>query len=351
MAKKKKEMAKEFSASDFYKELGENHCNQSVDYYLTTGLKQLDFALSGRYYGGGFGAGRIHEIYGGESSGKTMIATMVMAAAQAAGGIAMFLDYEHSFDQYRAMTLGLNIDNTSGKWFYQQPDTAEDGFEKIEKIVNMLIESESTVPVCIVVDSVASMNTREELEAGFNQNMRTKLSLAATMSSSLKRIKSLVSSSNVTLLFLNQTRTNPSQTFGDSDVVAGGNALKFYASTRTKLSKGFKIKDGDNVVGENVKAMTLKNKLFMPFKEAKFKTDFSIGIDMYVSHFDELNERLGLITDDETQWLHMTSKGRYTMDGVKYHGWNKLKEGLLTVDGAYDKMLALFPIEEASEKA
>ena len=261
--KKKKEEAVALEPKDFFKALGSNHSNQGVEYYIPTGVRQIDYALSGRYYGGGFGAGRIHEIYGGESSGKTMIATMAMAATQRLGGIAMFLDYEHSFDQYRGQTLGLNISNSDGTWFYQQPETAEDGFETIEKIVALMIETDPERPVIIVADSVAAMQTREELAAGFEQNMRTKLSLAAIMSSSLKRLKTLVSSCNVTLLFLNQTRTNPAQTFGDSDTTAGGNALKFYASTRMKLSKISKVKDGDNVTGENVNAITTKHSFYV----------------------------------------------------------------------------------------
>lgn len=335
--KKKKEEVVEDPYADFYDLIGENHFNQGVDEYLPTGVKQYDFALSGRYINGGFGCSRIHEIYGGESSGKTMIATMAMAEAQRRKGIAVFLDYEHSFDMQRAQTLGLSMER--GKWFYQQPETAEDGFEIIEKMANMMSEKYPDQHICVVVDSVASMNTKEELEAGFEQNMRTKLSLAACMSSSLKRIKTLVSSCKMTLIFLNQTRTNPSMTFGDSDTVAGGNALKFYASTRTKLSKFGKIKEGDEVIGENVKALIIKNKIYMPFKVAQYKTDFSQGVDVLQSHFDEL-ERLKLITK-ESEFI--TKAGAwFSIDGVKYQGWNNFKDGIINTPGAYDKMLEMF---------
>lgn len=290
-----------------YKEIGENDCNQDVKDWLSTGLMQLDMAMSG-YYGKAFPVGRFTEVYGGESSGKTLLATMALIETQKKKGLAVFLDWEHAFSLSRAESLGLK----SGKndWIYKQPETAESGFKIIEFIANTVRENDSARHVTIVGDSIASMITQEEMAAGHGEgNMRTKLSLAAVMSSSLKKLTSLINRTNITLILLNQTRKNPAIMFGDPETTAGGNAAKFYASVRLKLSKGKKVKEGDEIIGECVKAQCIKNKVHIPFRTAEYVTHFERGINLELSHVEELVRE---------KMIDVPSQGYVGFNGKKY---------------------------------
>jgi len=276
--------------SDFIDELynliGKNDSNQSVKDYLTTGILPLNKILSGRY-DGGIPVGRITEIYGQSSSGKTMIATMALINTQKKKGIAVFLDYEHAFDVERAKSLGLSTNEK--KWIYKQPNSAEDGFEIAEKIMDIVRKSDAKIPITIVFDSIASMITRAELEAKYDPNMKTKLSLATLMSSALKQIASRASKLDITTIFLNQVRVNPGVIYGNPEYTAGGNAMKFYASVRVKLVKGKKIEnENKQIIGETITAKVEKNKIANPFQEITYNSDFDMGVDLETTHINAL---------------------------------------------------------------
>jgi len=162
----------------------------------------------------------------------------------------------------------------------------------LDKIVKIVRKDQPDKFVTVIVDSVASMITMEELAASYeNGNMKTRLSLAAVMSSSLKQLSKMVSKSNVTLIFLTQTRSNPGVIYGEKEKTSGGNALKFFASVRVKLTKKQKIKSGDTIIGENVEATVVKNKVYIPYEKATYISSFKVGIDLVASHVDALHEK------------------------------------------------------------
>lgn len=289
-----------------YKEIGPCDANQDVTDWLGTGLLHLNEALSGQI-GGGIPVGRVTEIYGGASSGKTLLATMAMIETQKKGGMAIFLDHEHAFSIGRARKLGL--DDSRENWVYKQPDTAEQSFKIIETVCDMVTSGELKRHITFVIDSVAHMVTEMENSTEFgDENMKTRLSLATVMSSSLKKLTRKVSKTNVTLIFLNQTRMNPTVMFGDKETQPGGNALKFTASVRVKLRKGSKVKDGDEIVGENIHCEVVKNKVFEPFRTTEYVTHLTNGVNVELSHVEEL-ERRGKLGN---------TKGYLELDGKKY---------------------------------
>lgn len=313
-----------------YDELGESDANQDVKDYLSTGYMPLNYALSGRYEDGGFAVGRCTEVFGPESCGKTLLATMAMIETQRRDGLAFMLDYEHAFSLARARQLGLSIDKM--KWIYKQPVTAEQGFGWIETTSNIIREANSEKFITVVIDSVASMVTKEEADAGYDGvNMKVKLSLASVMSQSLKKLTAVVNNSNITLLFLNQTRDNPGIMFGDKKITPGGNALKFYASVRVKLTKIGKIKNGDQIIGENVNATIIKNKVTEPFRECEYQGSFKEGINLYGSHIDALIE-LGKLGD---------SQGYVEFFGEKMRS-KELEKICREQPEQYEKLLSMF---------
>jgi recombination protein RecA len=281
---------------------------------------------------GGLPMGRLTEISGGESTGKTMLATQAMIATQRLGGIAMMLDYEHAFSLKRAVGLGLLI--TPQHWIYKQPLTAEEGFDFIDKLATRLLEYKVTVPVTIVLDSVASMQTKAELEANYEtlSNMRTRLSLAAFMSGGLKKLAKVINDNNITMLFINQLRDKPGVLFGDKEGTPGGRALRFYASTRIKLGKLGKVKDDDGkVIGEMVAAKVVKNKVHEPMGVVEYLASYKEGINLYATHINTL----------ATMGLLGSTKGWCELDGKKYRK-SDLEEALRADPYLYDRMLSLF---------
>ncbi|NCD42087.1 MAG: hypothetical protein EOL88_08345 [Bacteroidia bacterium] len=290
-----------------HKEIGENDANQGVSDWLTTGYLPLNKIMSGRY-DGGFPVGRMTEVFGASSSGKTLMCVMAGIETQRKGGLFVFLDYEHAFYLDYAVKLGLDI--SPEKWIYKQPTTAEEGFKAIEHICNIVNKCKIDKPVTIVLDSVASMVPGEALEAGVDkQNMRTKMSLASLASSALPSITNFINKTNVTLLCINQTRTNPGIMFGDKTVTPGGDSWKFYASMRVKVSKSGKILDDDDLqIGENVTVTIVKNKTAPPFQKCHYESSYTEGINLYSSHINALHEA-GLLGD---------IKGWLVLDGTKY---------------------------------
>jgi len=245
---------------------------------ISTGSPSLDISLGI----GGIPRGRIIEIYGPESSGKTTLSLHIVANAQKAGGVAAFVDAEHAMDPVYAKNLGVNVEDL----LISQPDAGEQALEIVETLVR------SNAVDVIVVDSVAALTPQAEIEGEMGQSH---MGLQARlMSQALRKLTSAIAKSNATVIFINQIRMKIGVMFGNPETTTGGNALKFYSSVRIEVRRSAQIKQGDKIIGNRVKVKVVKNKVAPPFQNTEFDIMYNKGIS-YEGDLLDLGVQFGVV--------------------------------------------------------
>jgi recombination protein RecA len=297
--------------------------NMEVD-AVTTGCLSLDIALGV----GGVPKGRVIEIFGPESSGKTTLAQHIVAEVQKQGGIAAFVDAEHAVDPEYATKIGVNIKNL----LISQPDTGEQALEIVETLVR------SNAVDVIVVDSVAALTPKAEIEGDMGDSH---MGLQARlMSQALRKLTSIISKSNTIVIFINQVRLKIGVFFGNPETTTGGMALKFYSSVRIEVRKSAQIKQGEKIIGNRVKAKIVKNKVAAPFQSCEFDIMYNEGISIAGDVLDQ-GVLYNIITKSGNTYAYESTKlgvGRENakatlkadvkmMNEIKKKVWQAIKEG------------------------